>query len=163
MALFRKKQKEAVPAELEAFYEQEPTWKRVGRRILAILIVVAILALLVWAAMRVYEQVTNRDVDMPGQGTPDTSETVEQPAEQNPADESTTPVTEDEGTTNQETALPGAESDQSDEGVVDDGAVATTNPEAAMPSTGPADVLWVVLGIATVSTLIYQFKLRRQN
>lgn len=160
MALFRKKQKEVVPAELEAFYEQEPTWKRVGRRILAILIVVAILALLVWAAIRVYEQVTNRDVDMPGQ---DTTDIAEQPAEQNPTDEQSAPTNQGEGSTNQETALPGAESDQSDEGVVDDGAVATTNPEAAMPSTGPADVLWVVLGVAAVSTLIYQLKLRRQN
>src|SRR5688500_15586471 len=98
MALFRKKQKEVVPAELEAFYEQEPTWKRIGRRVLAILIVVAILALLVWAAMRVYEQVTNRDVDMPGQ---DTTDIAEQPAEQNPTDEPSAPTNQGEGSTNQ--------------------------------------------------------------
>ena len=81
-----------------------------------------------------------------------------------PGDDQT--ATKEEGTTNEETtdqpAAPSADDQAAQEGVVDSGAVSTTNDEN-LPSTGPADVLWVVLGVAAVSSLIYQLKLRRQS
>jgi hypothetical protein len=169
MALLKKKQKEAVPAELEAFYEREPAAKRWARRILAIIIIVALVAGLAWAAMKVYEQVTNRDVDMPGtnggetaqqdtQGSSDTDDGTAVPDEGSA-------ISEQEGTTGTETteqpAASGTDDQTTDEGVVDSGAVSTTSDEN-LPSTGPADALWIILGVAAVSTLAYQFKLRRQ-
>lgn len=171
MALFGKKQKEAVPAELEAFYEREPAAKRWARRILAIIIIVALVAGLAWAAMKVYEQVTNRDVDMGTNGGETAQQDTQGATDESTDDGAATPgedsaTTEQEGTAGEEATDQPTTSSTDDqtaqEGVVDSGAVSATNDEN-LPSTGPADVLWIVLGIAAVSSLIYQLKLRRQQ
>lgn len=173
MALFGKKQKEVVPAELEAFYEREPAGKRWARRILAIIIIVALVAGLAWAAMKVYEQVTNRDVDMDNKG-PETAQQDTQGATDTAGDDDAAAPSDDSATSGQESATSGTATDQpaapttstdsqaGKEGVVDSGAVSTTNDEN-LPSTGPADVLWVIFGAVTVGALGYQIKLRRQQ
>ena len=171
MALLKKKQKEAVPAELEAFYEREPAAKRWARRILAIIIVVVLVAGLAWAATKVYQQVTNRDVEMGSNGG-DTAQQDTQGATDTADDGATTTPSEDSATTGQEgtvgeetteqPAAPSTDDQTTDEGVVDSGAVSTTSNEN-LPSTGPADALWIVFGAITVGALGYQIKLRRQQ
>lgn len=163
MALFGRKQKEAVPVELEAFYEREPAAKRWARRILAVIIIIALVAGLAWAAMRVYEQVTNRDVETGSNGgetaQQDTQGSTDNNGEGTDTSDEEAAITEQEGTTDEEAVDQPA---PAEEGVVDPGAVSTTNEEN-LPSTGPADVLLIVFGAVTAGAIGYQIKLRRQQ
>lgn len=182
MPLFRRK-KEAVPAELEPFYEKEPTWRIWLRRVVALLVLIALIAAIVWAAVTVYRQVTNQDVAVDNNG----SETSEGDSDQIPYlpdgsgdDEQSSgadgqgseqPADNDDSTSEQTDGAAGGSNgaNGSQDGTGSTDQSGGSNGGAAqgdadnLPNTGPADVAVIVLVATVLGAAGYQIKLRRQS
>jgi len=177
MPLFRRK-KEAVPAELEPFYEKEPTWRIWLRRIVAVLVLILLIAAIIWAAVTVYRQVTNQDVAVENNG-PETSENQpeglpedseneqgsnnDQTTNDDQADEQngTTGGSTDEQSGGTGSTGTGDNNDDTTSGSDTTGGVQQEGTTGDLPSTGPADVAVFVLVATVLGAAGYQVKLRK--
>lgn len=176
MPLFRRR-KEAVPAELEPFYEKEPTWRIWLRRIVAVLVLIALIAAIIWAAVTVYRQVTNQDVAVENNG-PETSENQPEGLPEDTDDQqgSSDDQAANDGQADEQNGATGSGADEQSGG---SGSTGTSNDDSTtggtgsvggvqqesttgdLPSTGPADVAVFVLVATVLGAAGYQIKLRK--
>lgn len=62
MKLFNRKPKTTqIPTELEPYYSNQSGWRVWARRVLTVIVIIAVLFALVWAARAVYRQITDND------------------------------------------------------------------------------------------------------
>lgn len=126
MKLFNRNQNNNVPADLEAYAADQNDWRAWVRRIVVIVILVAIIAAVIWAGIKVHQNVTrdepvNKPID----------QTVK---EEKKADEAETAPSQPTKPT-QNTQAPAASDTQTTPTMPKTGDDTTSQP-AVLPSTG---------------------------
>lgn len=177
MALFGRK-KEVVPVELEPFYEQEPAWRIWLRRILAVAVLAALVAAIIWAAVTVYRQVTNNDIAV-NNGSETSLQTDGSDGGTPASDDATTDDATGSGTNNTDDAAEGTVSDEAatteSEASTTDNTASTGDNDAAqtgstgtgssteLPHTGASELVVIMaIGVALIAAAGHHLHQRRQ-